>query len=250
MAKQSGLGDNAYVAGYNLSGDISALSKIGGGPAVLDVTGISSSAHERIGGLRTGEISFVSFFNDATGREHLALRGLPTADVQVMYFRGTTLGNPVAAMLAKQVNYDGARGADGAFTFNVQALSNGYGLEWGRSLTAGQRTDTGAANGSSINLGGAKSNGLQAYLQVFSFSGTDATLTIQESSDDGAGDAFAAVVGGAFTQVTAAPTTERIATAAGLAVEQYLRLRTTTTGGFSSMVFAVAVVVNDTAVAS
>jgi hypothetical protein len=66
MAKQSGIGDNFYVGGYDLSGDISAIGQLGGGPALLDVTSIKSSANERIGGLRSGDWQFTSFF-EATG---------------------------------------------------------------------------------------------------------------------------------------------------------------------------------------
>jgi hypothetical protein len=35
MAKQSGLGDNLYVAGYDLSGDIGSLETISGRLALL-----------------------------------------------------------------------------------------------------------------------------------------------------------------------------------------------------------------------
>jgi len=247
VAKQSGLGDNLYVAGYDLSGDISALGRIGGGPAALDVTGIDKSAFERIGGLRDGSLEFTSFFNDAAGRAHPRLSTLPTTDVSITYCRGTTLGNPAAAIVAKQINYDGTRGDDGAFTFAVQAQANGYGLEWGRQLTAGKRTDTTATNGSSVDFGtGSTAFGLQAYLHVFAFTGTSVTVTIQESSDDGAGDAWAAVTGGAFTAATGV-TSERIATSASQTVERYLRV--VTSGTFSNAVFAVTVVRNDTAIA-
>jgi len=86
-----------------------------------------------------------------------------------------------------------------------------------------------------------RSQGLVAYLQVFSFSGTSVTATIQESSNNGAGDAFAAVTGGAFTAVSAAPATQRIATATNLAVERYLRVALT--GTYSSAVLAIVVIV-------
>lgn len=251
MAKQSGLGDNAYVAGYDLSGDIAALTAIRGGPALLDVTAINKSAFERIGGLREGEISFNTWFNDAAGQEHIALRGLPTADVLVMYARGTTLGNPGAFITAKQVNYDWTRAADGSLQGAVQALANAYGLTWGKLLTAGKRTDTGATNGTGVDFagGGSKLFGLVAQLQVFAFTGTDATVRIQESSDDGAGDAYANVTGGAFTQITSGPAAERIVSSLTQMVERYLRVITETTGGFSSLVFAVACERHEVAVA-
>jgi hypothetical protein len=239
------MGDNFYIGGYDVSGDTSTLSRIGGGPAPWDVTGINSSAFERIGLLRDGAMEWVSFFNDAALAAHPALSSLPTTDRIATYFRGTTLGNSAASEVCKQVNYDPNRGADGSLTIGVQALSNGYGLEWGVQLTAGKRTDTGATSGTGVDLStGSLSFGAQFYLQVFSFAGTDVTVKIQESSDNGAGDAWADVTGGGFTAITSAPGAQRIATATNLTVERYLRVTTTTSGGFTSLVFAVQAVRN------
>jgi hypothetical protein len=246
MAKTSGLGDNLYVAGYDLSGDIGSLSSISGSVSPLVVTGIDKSAYERIGGRRDGSMSFMAYFNPtALTGEHARLSTLPTADVIVSYFRGTALGGASANIVAKQVNYDPTRADDGSFTFAVEAQANGYGLEWGTSMTAGMRTDTTATNGTSVDFGtGSTAFGLQAYLHVFAFTGTSVTVKLQESSDNGAGDAFADVTGGGFTAATAI-TSQRIATAAGQTVERYLRV--VTTGTFSSAVFAVSVNRNDTA---
>jgi hypothetical protein len=243
MAKQSGLGDNLYVAGYDLSGDVGSLGRVGGGPAVLDVTGIDKSAYERIGGLRDGAIEYVAYFNPAAGQAHERLSLLPTADQIVTYCRGTSLGSPGACLVSKQINYDGTRGDDGAFTFAVQAQANGDGLEWGRLLTAGKRSDTTATNGSSLDAGAASSDGLQAYLHVFAFTGTSVTVKLQSSSDDGVADTFADVSGGAFTAASGI-TSERIALTGS--VERYLRV--VTTGTFTAATFAVVVVRNQTAV--
>lgn len=248
MTKQSGLGDNLYVGGVDLSGDTQQLGRVGGGPAAIDVTGIDKSARERIGGLRTGSIEWRTFFNDASGQAHLTLSTLPRTDRVVTYCRGTTLGNAAACCVGKQIGYDATRDDSGELTLGVDVQSNGFGVEWGRLLTAGKRTDTSATNGTAVDFAAAGSNGLQAYVHVFAFTGTDVTLTIQESSDNAVGDPFAAVVGGAFTQVTSAPTSQRVATAAGLTVERYLRVVSSTSGGFTSVTFAVVAVRNDTAV--
>ena len=247
MSKQSGLGDRLFVAGYDFSGDIGSLQRIGGGPKPWDVTGIDKSAHERIGVTRDGEIGFNSFFNKATDRAHLRLSPLLTTDQILTYCRGTTLGNPAAAMIAKQINYDGNRGADGSFTFAVQALATTTGLEWGTQLTAGQRTDTAATNGTGVDFGtGSTLFGAQFYLHVFaSFTGTSVTVTIEESSDNGAGDAWTAVTGGAFTAASGV-TTQRLETARGQTVERYLRVATT--GTFSNAIFAVMASRNDSEV--
>lgn len=244
--KSSGLGDNFYLHGYDLSGDIGSIST-SGGPALLDVTGIDKSAYERIGGLRTGGMSWQAWFNPAANQAHDRLENLPTTDVHCAYFRGTTLGNPAACMVAKQLNYDGTRAADGAFTFAVEAQSNAYGLEWGKAMTAGKRTDTAATNGSSVDFGtGSTTFGLQAYLQVFAFTGTSVTVSLEESADNGAVDPWTAVTGGSFTAATGI-TAERIATASNQTVERYLRV--VTTGVFTNAVFAVVVNRNDTATA-
>lgn len=247
MAKTSGLGDNLYIAGFDASGDISALGNIGGGPAALDFTAINKSAYERQGGLRDGRMEFTAFFNHVvagTGT-HEKLSALPTSDVILTYCRGTNLGDPAACLVSKQINYDGTRGTDGAFTFAVSAQANGYGLGWGQQLTAGLRTDSAATNGTSIDTTASASFGAQAYLQVTAMTGTDATVKIQDSADN---VTFADVAGLTFTQLTAAPASERIATASGATIRQYLRAVTTTTGGFTSLTFSVVLVKNQTAV--
>lgn len=252
MTKQSGMGDNLYVHGVDLSGDIGSLQNLHGGAAVQDVTGINRSAIERLLLLRDGGMDFSSFFNKALAQEHKTLSPLPTTDILVAYFRGTALGSPAACLNAKQLNHDGTRAADGSFVKTTSAQGQGYGLEWGSQLTAGRRVDVGATAGTGVdfaNFGAPVAFGLQAYLHVFAFTGTDATIRIQESSDNGVGDAFANVTGGAFTAVTAAPFAQRIETTRALAVERYLRVTTSTTGGFTSLDFAVVVNVNPIAVA-
>lgn len=399
MTKQGGLGDNLYVAGYNLSGDINSLGRIGGGPATLEVTGIDKSAFERIGGVRDGGIEFVSYFNKAVDRAHLLLNDLPSTDVNLTYCRGTSLGSPGACLVAKQINYDGTRAADGAFTFAVNAQANGFGIEWGRQLTAGIETQTSLITGAnstfeggigtwvlnlnstiaatsaqahggtgalavtttntsnasakhttngvdgfaatpgrdylvqgwgrsatvsrslintinwytsggvfittssgsgttsstsawsvlknrytapataafgqvncqvftpagagevhyfdditvtampaSVDFTASTAFGLQAYLQVTAFTGTDATIRIQESSDDGVADTYANVTSGSFTSVTTGPSTQRLITSATQTVERYLRVVVDTTGGFSNLNFNLVVIKNDTAV--
>lgn len=243
MAKQSGLGDNLYLSGYDLSGDVGSLSRIGGSVATLDVTGIDKSAYERIGGLRDGSIEFTSYFNDAAGQAHPVLSTLPTTDRVLTYCRGTTLGNPAACLVAKQIDYAPTRADDGALTVAVSAQANGFGLEWGRQLTAGKRTDTAATSpATGIDTTASAAFGLQAYLQVFAFTGTSVTVTIQDSADN---STFAALASpAAFTVVSAAPTSERIAVTG--TVRRYLRV--ITTGTFSNAVFSVVAVKNESTV--
>lgn len=244
MAKTSGLGDNFYIGQYDLSGDVGSLSSVHGGNTPLPVTGINSSANERIGGKRDGGMSFMTYFNTATGRAHPALSILPTTDRIASYFRGAAIGNEVASLVGLQIGYDGSRAEDGGFTFNVDVQADKYGLEWGLQLTPGLRTDTAATLGTALDTTASVSQGAQAYLHVTAFTGTDVTIKIQDSADN---VTFADVTGLTFTTVTAV-TSERIATASGAAIRRYLRATTTTSGGVTSVTFAVNVVKNATAV--
>lgn len=456
MTKQSGLGQAFYLGGYNLSGDTGSGDEIGCGLAgTQDVTGIDKSAYERVGLLRDGRLNWTSFFNPSAAQAHAVLSTLPTTDRHMMWATGTTIGDPAACMVGKQIDYNPTRGADGSLTISVSSQANAYGLEWGDLLTAGQRTDTGAADGTAVEFGydgedfvllpgasgdyvstpdaaalditgdidirarvalddwtpaaestlvakytatgnqrsyglavtatgalifrwsedgtaektetssavtgftngsthwvratldvdngssdaavnfytsddgatwtalgaeqlvgattsifastavlelGAQTggtvnqmagkffegsvlsgiggtsvaaptasassdavtdatpltwtvngnayisshtvHGAQAYLQVFSFAGTDVTVKLQHSHDNGGDDAFADITGGGFTQITSGPTAQRIAVAAGTEIKRYVRAVTTTSGGFTSLVFAAAVNVN------
>jgi len=246
VAKSSGLGDGLLIAGYDASGDIQQLGSISGGPALLNFTAINKSAYERQGGLRSGQIEMTTFFNTVavTGATHEKLSALPRTDVILTYCRGTALGDPAASLVGKQVNYDPTRGDDGMLTFGVSAQSNGYGIEWGRQLTAGVRTDTAATNGTSIDTAASASFGGQAYLHVTAFVGTDVTIKIQDSADN---SSFTDVASFAFTQVTAAPASERIALGNTATIRRYVRAITVTTGGFTSVSFAVNVVKNEIA---
>lgn len=253
MAKQGALGAQLYVSGYDLGDDIREFATRA--PVqTYDFTPITKSAMVRGFGKRDGGIQATAFFNPAVVRSHVRFSALPTADQLIsvaipISTAGLTIGAPAVSQWAKQLNYDGTRAADGMLTFGVDHMANGYPLEWGQLLTAGIRTDTAATNGASLDLGSASPGafGAQFHLHVLSFSGTDITIKIQESSDDAAGDAFANVVGGGFTAVTSGPTFQRIATAA-INVERYLRVVTTTSGGFTSCAFVVIGVRNEAAV--
>ncbi len=254
MAKTAGMGDQLYVDGVNLSGDTGSLGRIGGGHSPLEVTGIDKSAFERIGGLRDGGIDWAVWMNLTTAAAatatdpagaHEVLSSLPTTDRYVTYGRGQTAGNPAASCLAKQIGYDWSRAQSGELTGAVSAVSNGFGLDWGVLLTNGRRTDTTATSpATGLDLTTATTLfGWQAYLHVFSITGTSVTVTIQDSADN---SAFTTLTGGAFTAATAKGA-QRLQGGRTATVRRYVRV--ITTGTFSEAVFAVAFTRNDVAVA-
>lgn len=245
MAKSDGMGMKVFVDGYDISGDHQSLV-LTGGPAMIETTGVDKSAYERIGGRRSGAINAVTYFNPETiagggsaDRSHLVYKSLPLTD------RLITVGHPASGeawnLIGKQGNYDPTVAADGAITCAMAAQSNGYGLEVAKLLTAAPTTQGSAGNVASVDFGAGASFGAQFHLQVLAFTGTSVTVKIQSSSDNGAGDAFADVTGGAFTAATGR-TTQRLETARNQAMERYLRV--VTTGVFTNAVFIVTAEIN------
>lgn len=252
MGKQGGLGQRLYVAGYDISGDIMEVGGIGCPVATLDTTGIDKSAHERIQGVKDGILDVTAWFNPenvSSIQEHAVYSLLPTTDVlAILVAAPPAIGTDAYCIVGKQVNYDPKRAADGTFTFGVSTQGNGYGGEWGKLLTVGKRQDSGATSGTSLDQTTVSTSfGWQAYLQVFAFAGTDATVKIQDSADN---STFADVTGAAFAAITStSPGTQRLQAASGTAtVRRYVRVSTTTSAGFTNLVFAVVFVRNLSAV--
>lgn len=310
MAKTAGLGDNFYIGGYDLSGDVASVDQISGGPALFDFTPVNASAHVRGGGQRSGGMQFTTFFEfssavsspsvpsstvaqvstynfpvlvtviggtgtqvningvnqgtfDGTyllpalgsitltytgaptwswvlvGTEHNALAGLPRTDTIATYFRGTTLLNPAASVNAKQVNYDGTRDNSGNLTLKAEVQSNGFGLEWGKQITAGLRTDTAGTTGAAVDLTAGSSNGAQAYLQLVDFVGTSVDVKVRHCTTSGG--TYADLID--FGSQTAIGGFR--GTAAGT-VNEFLKV--VTSGTFTYATFAVMFVQNSAAV--
>lgn len=242
MSKETGLGNQFYLDGVDLSGDTQSLAKISKAIGTLPMTGIDKSAMERLAGQLDGGFGWTSFFNPTNA--HARLEELPRTDAIGTFFHRATLGSPSASCQGKQLNYDPKRDNKGALTADVEITANSYWMDWGLALTAGKRSDTTATNGTGVDFTAAQSFGAQFYLQVFSFTGTSVTIKVQGSSDNGVGDAFADITGGSFTVVSGSPMAERIQTARNQAMERYVRV--VTTGTFSECTFAVMGVINRT----
>lgn len=249
MAKKASLGAAAYVGGYDLSGAVTALTRIGGGPsATLDMTTINQSGYERQGNMRTGEMAFTTIFQPDALNEHVALSPLPTADVIMTYFDGPAgPGNGAMSMVAKQVNYDPARGTDGSLIFSVDALSNGFGIEMnGIQHTTGIQVDTTATNSAGFDGAAQTAFGAQLYVQFFAVVGTSVTVKIQDFTSDTPAS-YADVAGLATTAVTPgqAPSAQRVAIANNATLRRWTRV--VTVGTFTSASFAVMLVRNQQA---
>ena len=228
MAKKSGLGNQFYFAGYDLSGDVGAINSISSPRGVVEVTSINQSAQDRLLTHSDGLIEFNSFFNDAANQEHAALKGLSTSDQHAMFLMGGTVGDAGAALIGKQINYDGTRTADGGLNFSVSVQGNATPVEWGVSLTTGKAT-TRAASFATVDQSASSSSGGQGYVQAFSIGSGTATAKIEDSTN---GSSWSDLI--TFTNITGR-TAER-ATVSGT-VNRYVRC--TVTGSISNLVLAV-----------
>lgn len=235
MAKTSGVPDYLFYSGYDISGDVGSITRIGAPRASLPATGINSAGgKERIQGLSDGEIAFHSYFNDADDQEHEVLKAFATTEY-VMYCRGATLGNPCAMLVALQMNYDWNRGTDGSLLATIQALGKGTDapLEWGTQITAGKITHSSAAS-STGEVTAVSTAGAAMMLEIFSLASGTPTVLLEDSSDTttGADGTWATLK--TFT-IQTAQTAERLAVAGTV----NKGVRATTTGTFSNLVFAI-----------
>lgn len=244
MGKTTGMGDRLLIDGVDISGDTNSVT-IMSPVATLDATDITMSNKARLLGLGDGDIEWVSFFNPALGAVHPTLDTLPTTDRIVTYLNQQAIGNAGASMVAKQLNYDPTRAADGAFTFKVHTQANDQGgLEWGDQLTAGISTITTAGTLASVDYGatiGTTAFGAQAFLQVTAVTGTSGTVAVQHSNDDGAVDPYANVTGLVFNAASAAGA-QRAETGRTASIKRYLRA--SVTGTFTSFSYVLVVTKN------
>jgi hypothetical protein len=231
MAKKSGLGQQIFVNGYDLSGDVAAIDSAGSPRNLLDITALNASATERLVGLSDGNIGVSSWFNDSTEQEHAAYKGLPTTDQIVTWAFGGTRGDVAACLVGKQINYDGSRGTDGSlsFTIDTQAAS-GVPLEWGNTLTTGKETHASATTSTSRDDGATTGYGLVGILSVADVDSGTVTVSIQQSADN---VTFADLLSFVAVSAAAAPTAQRLPLAG--AILRYLRV--STTGTFSNCDF-------------
>lgn len=240
MSKETGLGAGFFLDGIDLSGDTRAMESISKSLGMFEVPGINRFAMERLPGQLDGAINWTSYFNPTNA--HLALRTLPRTDRIATYMhKQTVLGTPCASIVAKQINYDPTRDQQGGLTAKVESLANANWLDWGFSLTQGKRADTTATNGTGVDFLAAGVFGLQAYLQVFSFTGTSCTVTLQSATT--LGGSYTNITGGAFAPASAI-SSQRIATARNGTQNQFIRA--ITSGTFSQCTFVVACTVNET----
>lgn len=233
MAKQSGIGVRLFVAGYDLSGDINAISTAGYTQALLDVTTLSNDAVARIAGLSDGAVSVNGWFEQTSDHAVWTSNSgkLPTADQLVIVGLGTALGDACIGMKAKQATYGVTRAPGSAIATVAEFQSSeAQQLDFGVLLTTGpKQTDASATSSTGVDQTAGTSAGAVGYLQAVSIGSGTAAVKVQSSTNNSTWSDLIS-----FSSVTA-QTSERVAVTG--TVNRYVRVATT--GTFSNLVFVV-----------
>jgi hypothetical protein len=119
MAKQSGLGDNFYIGGYDLSGDVASLDKISGGPALQDVTPLKAYANTRLPLLRQGSWSFTTYFEKAAA---VTTPAVPATTVPYVSTYNQNVYVTVSGGTVTVVNINGTNVGSGDGTYLIPPL--------------------------------------------------------------------------------------------------------------------------------
>lgn len=241
MSVSSVLGGRAFLDGFTLGDNIAQLTEMSWSAAQLDKGTIEHRAAARLDGLKDGRMAVVAHYDTATGKSRDVLSDFPvsTANRLLTWAHRPTLGAATISCLGRQTNLDTRLNQDGDLLLDAAIAGNGFGVEGGHLLTAGLHPSEGAESLTGINdVDAATDWGLQAYLHVVNFTGTSVTVTIQDSDDNGSGDAYAAVPGAAFAAATA-PGFQRIQTSRTENVKEWLRVVLTGTYTVADLVVAV-----------
>jgi hypothetical protein len=243
MGKQTGLGANFYIGGFNVSGDTNDLNNLRGGPKTGDATDITQFGHARFGLTRDGEVNFKVFFNPAPQAAHAALATLPYTDViTTAVMPPVAVGALALSQNSKQINYDWKREKDGMLLGDVHCESQGFGQEWGILLTPGVRTDAAPTVGAFFDNLASFAFGAQAYLQVFSFTGTSVTIDIQHATTSGGSYTSTGLTA---SGIVAGNQSIRLSVPNNTTINEFLKV--VTTGTFSNVSFALQISVNPVA---
>lgn len=203
---------------------------------VADVSVMGKAYHESIPGQRAGSVKVEGFAGFAAGESMdilTAYRGLASVPLTIS-FPATAVGDE-AILLNGFVNTT-SNPADVSSAVGLSAELMGVdGLDWGKLLHV-LATETATADGTSVNNGGASSNGGSANIHVTATTGASPStvVKVQDSADD---SSWADII--TFTTITAA-TYEHKTLAAATAVRQYVRIIWTLGGSTTNITFCVA----------
>ena len=200
---------------------------------VVDITTFTSNDKIYLAGQGAGSVSMNGLWDPtAVSGSDVVLDAAVGTDAIITVGIGgiTTFGNPCIMMQALDAGYQQRSTVNDAVRITVNATANG-GIRAAGKILHALEAETTTENGASVNNGASSAFGGVGHLHVTAFSGTNATVKIQDSPDDGAWAdliTFASVTGVGAQRLTDTGT-----------VDQYLRYAITV-DNFTSMTLLVA----------
>ncbi len=217
MAKQPSKQIRVYLDQYNLSGDLTSTSKDITQETPV-VTSISDAGPRRLVGNYDHTDKLLGFFDgvdEGIDERIFALLGDNSDHLLGVAYEAAAENTILYEALAKLMGQPRSGAVGGAVLLNFDMAGSG-GLS--RSLVLGSKTSTAAENLTGRNMGATTAGQVfQAVFRVLAFTGTNITLRLQESQDNGGADPYADIAGltsGALTGIGAVRATTTAATEA------------------------------------
>lgn len=242
-----------YANGYDISGHTSDIGPLIQTYDITSVAGLSWEVKGALLGQPTLGIGTLNGIYDNTATTGLqAVMGSSGNAKKIMIAIGMSAvpaaGDPCYVGEFNQLAFTvepGENMATATIPFgNNKPAGINYESPWGKLLHA-KASETGANTGTGVDFLGAGTNGGYLMYQIFSITGTGTvTISIDESSDNGSSDAFAALTGATSGAIAtaSAPTSGIIQLAKTAAIEQYLRWQIAFGGSASACEFALVFV--------
>lgn len=209
MAKQTGSSgaQRLFVDGYDVSGNIAALSSMSATRNHFNVPDLTQTAADRRGGLVDGKISFKGWWDATVAASPPAVHDVfkvPRNDAVVTFWDGQLVASAACGLQADQANYKVDRATAGSLAWTVDAeASGGFGLEWGYSLTTGNQLFAATGYGSDVDdLGGAPTStafGAILYVHLLSIASGNITISVVEGASASPTTAIAGCATGLLT---------------------------------------------------
>ena len=229
MAFQPGKNAAVFAAQFDFSGDLTQY-QFASSRQTVNVTTMGNDDKVFLAGVAEGRISVQGVWNPAADRTDEEINAFDGVFVPITASPqgATAIGNRAHMIYGLIENYQPRAPNNDAVRFSsgVQASAGA----WKGVILHPNQAETAPANFASVDGGAQTTTGAAAFLHVLAFSGTDATVTIEDSADNSIFGSLAA-----FSQVTGL-TSERLAITG--TVERYVRVALT--GTFTSITFVVS----------
>lgn len=203
MAKLAANVTRLYVDEFNLSGEINAYT-LNFKQETIPVTTISDDGPRRVVGNYDHDFDTTGLFDgtDDAYDERVFVDLKTDEDHYLSTHFGTAEGSPAYLDVLRMIEQPRSGASGGAVMLNVKGEGSGSRL---RGMLLRSATVSSGGNGTGRNMGATTTpTPFAVHFHLIAFNGTNITIKLQESSDDGSGDAYADIAGltsGALTAV-------------------------------------------------